>query len=59
MGSLQEIFDRMIPGFRKIFGDVLYQIILYGSAARGDQTQESDVDIAAIVRSYTEKCMMK
>ena len=45
----------MVPGFRKIFGDVLYQIILYGSAARGDQTQESDVDIAVIVRSYTEK----
>lgn len=55
MGSLQEIFDRMVPGFRKIFGDVLYQIILYGSAARGDQTKESDVDIAVIVRSYTEK----
>lgn len=59
MGSLQEIFDRMVPGFRKIFGDVLYQIILYGSAARGDQTQESDVDIAVIVRPYTEKCMMR
>ena len=29
-------------------------IILYGSVARGTQTAESDVDIAVIVRRYTE-----
>lgn len=55
MNGLQKIFDRMIPGLRDIFGDVLCQVILYGSAARGTQTQESDVDIAVIVRPYTEK----
>ena len=30
------------------------RIILYGSVARGTQTAESDVDIAVIVRRYTE-----
>ena len=30
------------------------RIILYGSVARGTQTEESDVDIAVIVRKYTE-----
>ena len=29
-------------------------IILYGSAARGDATQESDVDIAIVVKSQMD-----
>lgn len=54
MGGLQEVFEKMIPGFHDIFGNVLEQIILYGSVARGTHTDESDVDIAVIVRNYTE-----
>ena len=54
MENLQEVFEKMIPGFQMIFGNVLEKIILYGSAARGTQTAESDVDIAVIVRKYTE-----
>ena len=55
MDSLQEAFGKMIPGFQNIFGNVLEQIILYGSAARGTDTEGSDVDIAVIVRKYTEE----
>ena len=54
MKNLQEVFEKMIPGFQTIFGNVLERIILYGSVARGTQTVESDVDIAVIVRKYTE-----
>lgn len=54
MDNLQEVFEKMIPGFQIIFGNVLEKIILYGSVARGTQTEESDVDIAVIVRRYTE-----
>lgn len=54
MENLQEVFEKMILGFQKIFGNVLEKIILYGSVARGMQTEESDVDIAVIVRNYTE-----
>ena len=54
MDGLQEVFEKMIPGFQDIFGNVLEQIILYGSVAKGTSTDESDVDIAVIVRSYTE-----
>ncbi|MCH5332967.1 MAG: nucleotidyltransferase domain-containing protein [Agathobacter sp.] len=54
MGGLQEVFGKMIPGFQDIFGNVLEQIILYGSVAKGTNTEESDIDIAVIVRSYTE-----
>lgn len=54
MENLQEVFEKMIPGFQTIFGNVLERIILYGSVARGTQTAESDIDIAVIVRKYTE-----
>ena len=54
MENLQEVFEKMIPGFQTIFGNVLERITLYGSVARGTQTVESDVDIAVIVRKYTE-----
>lgn len=55
MDGLQIIFDKMLPGFCDIFGDSLESIILYGSAARGTATEESDVDIALIVRNYTDE----
>ena len=54
MNDLQKIFEKMISGFLQIFDGVLEQIILYGSVAKGMQTEESDVDIAVIVRKYTE-----
>ncbi|MCM1144958.1 MAG: nucleotidyltransferase domain-containing protein [Blautia sp.] len=55
MSDLQDIIKKIIPGFQDIFGNILEQIILYGSVARGTQTEESDVDIALIVRKYTEE----
>ena len=42
------------PTLQEIFGNVLERIILYGSVARGTQTAESYIDIAVIVRRYTE-----
>lgn len=55
MKNLQDVLDRMLPGFCAIFGDALESIILYGSVARGTATEDSDVDIALIVRGYTEE----
>lgn len=54
MDNLQEISGKIIPGFQAIFENVLERVILYGSFARGTQTEESDIDIAVIVQSYTE-----
>ena len=54
MDGLQEAFEKMVSGYQNIFRNVLEQIILYGSVAKGTHTDESDVDIAVIVRSYTE-----
>lgn len=54
MDGLQDVFGKMILEFQNIFGNVLEQIILFGSTAKGTQTDESDVDIAVIVRQYTK-----
>ena len=45
------IFQQLIPEIIKIYGDSLVSIILYGSVARGTQTDESDIDIAVMLRS--------
>ena len=34
----------------EIYGDVIKEIILYGSYVRGQETSESDIDIAVILR---------
>jgi len=45
------IFQQLIPEMVEIYGDLLVSIILYGSVARGTQTDESDIDIAVMLRS--------
>lgn len=40
----------LIGGLRQIFKTSLLQIILYGSVARDEQSQESDIDIAIIIK---------
>jgi predicted nucleotidyltransferase len=36
---------------RDVYGDELEKLILYGSYARGDQHEESDVDFAIVLRN--------
>jgi predicted nucleotidyltransferase len=55
MKDVKEILDILIPDLAKIFDGVLERAILYGSVARNTQTDESDVDIALIVRGYTDE----
>ena len=48
-----EMFDDIVNGILSVMGDDVLKIILYGSVARGDNTWESDVDIAVITsKSY-------
>ena len=51
--ALQEL----VPGLRKIYGDLIDRVILYGSTARGTQTEESDVDVAILLQSGGTKEM--
>ena len=43
--ALKEFVDGIVP----MMGEKLEQIILYGSVARGTNTEESDVDIALLI----------
>lgn len=49
-------YQRAIKIFKEkvksIYGDRLVDIILYGSAARGGQNQESDIDLLVLLDDY-------
>lgn len=47
----KELFQQLIPQVVSIYGDLLVSVILYGSVARGTQTEESDIDIALMLKS--------
>ena len=44
-----DMISDLIQGLQNIFGNVIEQIILYGSVARNEATEASDVDIAIIL----------
>lgn len=49
MDKLSNVTDKMISGGVELFGNIIDKIILYGSYARGDFDEESDVDIMFIL----------
>ena len=49
MPNLQVICNKVADAYKKIYGDKLRAVYLYGSYARGDFDEESDIDFAAIV----------
>ena len=55
----KEMFDDIVKAILSVMGDDAVKIILYGSVARGDNTLESDVDIAVLTRGdYDRKGMI-
>lgn len=53
--SLQRILETASAQVRALFGDRLISAILYGSYARGDFDEESDIDIALLVDCSREE----
>ncbi len=49
MPNLKIICDKVVDAYKKIYGDKVRAVYLYGSYARGDFDEESDIDFAAIV----------
>ena len=47
--NLEIICQKVVDCYKKIYGDKIRAIYLYGSYARGDFDEESDIDFAAIV----------
>jgi uncharacterized protein len=50
MNTLHELSAEFKEAMQKLYGEQLAQVILYGSYARGDYKEHSDVDFAVILR---------
>jgi len=53
--QLDEIIGRIVDFSRETFGDKFRNVILYGSYARGDYDDESDIDIMIMVDMSREE----
>ncbi len=47
---VKEALDILVPQIVDIYGELLDSIILYGSYARGSEQEDSDVDIAILLK---------
>lgn len=47
--EMQNLISEYVAAIKRIYGQHLKQVILYGSYARGDYTEDSDVDIMLLV----------
>lgn len=48
--TLMKSLEKMCEQLSSVYGSLLERIVLYGSYARGEETEGSDVDIALILR---------
>lgn len=48
--KIKELLEEFKKEIEKLYGDRLKQIILYGSHARGDFTEESDIDLLIVLK---------
>ena len=47
---METMLEELVKGILSLMRDQIVSIILFGSAARGTNTSESDIDIALILR---------
>lgn len=52
--ELQIVLNAVRDASKQLYGDKLNKIILFGSYARGDNTEESDIDIMIILNCDVE-----
>ncbi len=53
--ELQTVLRELKKASQQLYGDKLNRIILYGSYARGDNTEESDIDIMIVLNCDAEE----
>ena len=47
--KLRPILEELKRGLEEIYGDRLHAVVLFGSQARGEATDDSDVDVAVVL----------
>ncbi len=52
---LDSILSEITSGAKLLYGNKLKKIVLYGSYARGDNNQESDIDVMILIDDDEEK----
>ncbi len=50
--NLKTVLDEFKAELRKLYGEQLTDIILYGSYARGEATPESDIDVMVVLKGH-------
>lgn len=51
----EQMKEDLVTGLREILGSSLQRIILYGSVARHEETEESDIDVAIVLEDKFTK----
>ena len=54
-GLDEKITDRLVEELLDVLGEKVIRIVLYGSVARGTDTEESDVDVALLLAKSMDK----
>ena len=54
--KLHNILDELYRFFKELYGVRLTHIVLYGSKARGDDEEESDIDILVVLKGKVFPC---
>ena len=55
MSRHREAFEEFAERAQEELGESLEKLVLYGSVARGEETESSDVDVFAVVGSEEDK----
>ena len=52
MNNIQEILSEFKAGIKNLYGSKLKDIILYGSWARNEAAEDSDIDLLVVLKGY-------
>lgn len=57
--DIKKILDNASREYHRVYGKDLVKVVLYGSYAREDQDDESDIDIVGVVKGNKEDIQKK
>ncbi len=52
---IKQVVDEYVSAAQKVYGSLLYAVILFGSCARGDYEKDSDIDLMVLLNVAPEE----